>query len=122
VNISGNFPKNILNPQHKFKFDFLKSYNRTIPDTRHPACARKVYNMDRLAESPASVVVIFFNEPYSVILRTVYSILNTADARLLKEIVLVDDASTNEELLDKFGYYVKTRLPNKVKLIRSKSR
>jgi polypeptide N-acetylgalactosaminyltransferase len=78
--------------------------------------------MDRLANSPASVVVIFYNEPYSVILRTVYSILNTANERLLKEIILVDDASTNVELLDKLGYYVKTRLPTKVKLIRMKSR
>jgi polypeptide N-acetylgalactosaminyltransferase len=78
--------------------------------------------MKQLAKSPASVVVIFYNEPYSVILRTVYSILNTADERLLKEIILVDDASTNEELLDKFGYYVKTRLPKKVKLFRSKTR
>jgi len=40
----------------------------------------------------------------------------------LKEIILVDDGSSNEELKGKLDYYLDTRLPNKVKLLRLKNR
>ncbi|ETN59215.1 N-acetylgalactosaminyltransferase [Anopheles darlingi] len=96
------------------------SYNRTPPDGRHPACKRKQYDIASLPST--SVIIIFYNEPYSVLLRTVHSVLNTADARLLKEIVLVDDGSTNVELKGKLDYYVKTRLPAKVKVLRQRQR
>uniref|UniRef100_U5EZA8 Polypeptide N-acetylgalactosaminyltransferase n=1 Tax=Corethrella appendiculata TaxID=1370023 RepID=U5EZA8_9DIPT len=96
------------------------SYNRTPPDGRHPACRNKKYDLDNLLTT--SVIIIFYNEPYSVLVRTVHSVLNTADSRLLKEIILVDDASTNDELKDKLDYYVKTRLPNKVKILRLRNR
>lgn len=96
------------------------SYNRTPPDERHPACRRKVYDIDSLPST--SVIIIFFNEPYSVLVRTVHSVLNTADARLLKEIILVDDGSTNEELKGKLDYYLRTRLPSKVKVLRQRNR
>ena len=96
------------------------SYNRTSPDGRHPACRKKTYNLDDLLTT--SVIVIFYNEPYSVLVRTVHSVLNTADPRLLKEIILVDDASTNIELKGKLDYYIKTRLPTKVKTLRLRNR
>jgi polypeptide N-acetylgalactosaminyltransferase len=96
------------------------SYNRTSPDGRHPACRKKVYNLDDLLTT--SVIIIFYNEPYSVLVRTVHSVLNTADPRLLREIILVDDASTNVELKGKLDYYIKTRLPTKVKMLRLRNR
>lgn len=95
------------------------SYNRTPPEGRNPHCIRMRYDTKHLPT--AAVIIIFYNEPYSVILRTVYSVINTASENL-KEIVLVDDASTNEELLDKLEYFVATRFPKMVKLIRTKSR
>lgn len=97
------------------------SYNRTAPDARNPLCKKLIYDRDSLPT--ASVVVIFYNEPYSVLVRTVHSILNTADSRNLKEIILVDDYSTNKELLGKLDYYVESRLPKGlVKIIRLKNR
>lgn len=96
------------------------SYNRTTPDTRHPACKRKTYATDKMGTT--SVIIIFYNEPYSVLVRTVHSVLNTSPPELLKEIILVDDCSTNNELKGKLEYYVETRLPKKVKLLRLKSR
>lgn len=96
------------------------SYNRTIPDARHPACRKKVF--DRSSLPTASVIIIFFNEPYSVLVRTVHSVLNTSPKNLLKEVILVDDGSSNTELKYKLDYYVKTRLSDKVKVLRLKNR
>ncbi|CAH2084297.1 unnamed protein product [Euphydryas editha] len=50
------------------------AYNRTLKDYRNPACKRVVYD----AELPsASVILIFHNEPYSVVIRTIWSVLNS---------------------------------------------
>lgn len=99
------------------------SYNRSVPDARNPACRKKRFDMDGLAGFPTSVIIIFFNEPYSVLVRTVHSVLNTVtDGRLLKEVILVDDASTNVELKDKLDYYITNMLPKKVKMLRLKNR
>lgn len=96
------------------------SYNRTVPDARHPACRKKSYDVDSLPTT--SVIIIFFNEPYSVLVRTVHSVLNTSPKNLLKEIILVDDGSSNVDLKHKLDYYVKSRLSEKVKILRLKNR
>lgn len=97
------------------------SYNRTVQDARNPLCRKQHFDIDVLPTS--SVIIIFYNEPYSVLVRTVHSVLNTVDKRILKEIILVDDSSTHHELQGKLDYYIETRLPKgAVKLIRLKSR
>lgn len=96
------------------------SYNRTVPDARHPACRKKSYDVESLPTT--SVIIIFFNEPYSVLVRTVHSVLNTSPKNLLREIILVDDGSSNVDLKHKLDYYVKSRLNDKVKILRLKNR
>lgn len=97
------------------------SYNRTVPDARHPACKKKSYDLSSLPTT--SVIIIFFNEPYSVLIRTVHSVLNTSPKNVLKEIILVDDGSSNVELKYKLDYYVETRFSDKVvKVLRLKNR
>lgn len=41
----------------------------------------------------ACVIIIFHNEAWSVLLRTVYSVLSRSEPELLKQVILVDDAS-----------------------------
>lgn len=68
-----------------------------------------------------SVIVIFHNEHLSSLLRTCYSVWNRTPANLLTEIILVDDASTIENLGNELTEYVAAYLPI-VKLIRVKER
>lgn len=97
------------------------SYNRTTPDARNPLCKNVQYDLDALGT--ASVVIIFYNEPYSVLVRTVHSAINTCPGKILKEVILVDDCSTNVELKEKLDYYIATRFEKDlVKTIRLKSR
>ena len=92
------------------------SYNRTPPDVSNDLCSMIHYDVPSLPS--ASVIIIFYEEPYSVLLRTVHSVLNTAPSMLLKEIILVDDFSSFTDLKGKLAHYVKNRLPEKVKLLR----
>ncbi|XP_015602168.1 N-acetylgalactosaminyltransferase 6 [Cephus cinctus] len=94
------------------------SVNRSVPDIRHSDCHKKKYykNLD-----PVSVIVSFHNEHLSTLLRTCWSIVNRSPPSLLKEIILVDDASSKQELKSKLDEYVAQNLP-KVKIVRLRNR
>lgn len=65
--------------------------NRTLPDVRKKKCLLNNYDN----ELPiTSIIIVFHNEAWSVLLRTVWSVINRSPKHLLKEIILVDDAST----------------------------
>ena len=67
------------------------SVRRSLPDVRDAEC--NLVKWDHRPLPSVSVVIIFHNEALSVLLRTVYSVLDQSDAALLKEIILVDDFS-----------------------------
>jgi len=74
-----------------------------------------------------SVVVCFHNEAWSVLLRTVHSILDRSPSHLLDEIILVDDASTMSHLKEELETYMASypkvkviRAPERVGLIRAR--
>lgn len=68
-----------------------------------------------------SVIIIFHNEHLSTLLRTCYSVWNRTPAKLLTEIILVDDASTLEDLGHDLNEYLEAYM-SIVKLVRLKER
>ncbi|XP_034021215.1 polypeptide N-acetylgalactosaminyltransferase 11, partial [Thalassophryne amazonica] len=82
-------------------------------------CRDQVYP---LALPSASVVICFFNEAFSALLRTVHSVLDRTPPALLHEIILVDDHSDLEELKEDLDRYVRDELQVKVQLVRNQKR
>lgn len=68
-----------------------------------------------------SVIIVFRNEAWSTLLRTIWSVYNKSPKALLKEIILVDDKSDRAHLGKQLEDYVKT-IPVKTLLIRTLTR
>ena len=66
------------------------SLHRSLVDNRHPEC-RVIKWFDPLPK--VSVIIIFHNEAWSTLLRTIHSVIDRSDPKLLTEILLVDDCS-----------------------------
>ena len=75
------------------------SLHRTVPDTRDPRCKAVNYDEDL---PNASVIIIFTNEAWSPLIRTIWSVLETTTESMLHEIILVDDFSDKKHLRGKF--------------------
>lgn len=78
-----------LNAFNRYASDHIP-INRTLPDVRIEGCKSETYPGLYFT---TSVIICFHNEAWSVLLRSVYSILNRSPTHLLKEIILVDDFS-----------------------------
>jgi len=95
------------------------SLNRTVPDTREDECRYWDYPTDL---PTASVILVFHNEGWSTLLRTVNSVINRSPPQFLHEVVLVDDKSELEHLHEKLEEELKKPYYAKVKLVRNKER
>ncbi|XP_013415753.1 polypeptide N-acetylgalactosaminyltransferase 1 [Lingula anatina] len=88
---------------------------RDVPDARSQDCKRLVYDRDKLPN--VTVIMPFYNEALSMLLRAIHALLDRTPSRLLVEIILIDDASKNEDLKEPLTKYI--RLLKKVRLVRS---
>ncbi|KAM6410639.1 LOW QUALITY PROTEIN: polypeptide N-acetylgalactosaminyltransferase 12 [Pluvialis apricaria] len=94
------------------------SLHRRLPERWHPLCREEKYDYYSLPKT--SVVIAFYNEAWSTLLRTVHSVLETSPDILLEEIILVDDYSDKEHLKETLENYVAGL--RKVRLIRANKR
>nr|XP_053630695.1 putative polypeptide N-acetylgalactosaminyltransferase 9 isoform X3 [Cherax quadricarinatus] len=94
------------------------SVHRTLPDPRDEWCKAPGRFLDNLPET--SVIVCFHNEAWSVLLRTVHSILDRSPPQFLKEIILVDDNSDMPHLMQQLEDYM-AQYP-KVRIVRAPKR
>lgn len=67
------------------------SPNRTLRSVVAKECNDVKYNIDELPD--VSVIIIYTNEIFSALVRTVWSVINRTPKKLLREIILVDDFS-----------------------------
>lgn len=94
------------------------SLHRSLPDPRYDECKRLSYP-ERLPTT--SVIVIFHNEAWTTLLRTVWSVIDRSPSELIKEIILVDDLSTWSFLKRPLDDYIAI-FPVPIKLIRNTRR
>lgn len=128
-----NIKKPDLNVENQKKFDdgwqnhayneyasTIIPLNRTLKDIRVDGCDAE-YGSDTNLPT-ASVIMCFHNEAWSVLLRGVYSLLNRSPNHLLKEILLVDDFSDFDHLLEPLDTYLLTHFGTRVRVLRNKKR
>ncbi|CAL8069733.1 unnamed protein product [Orchesella dallaii] len=96
------------------------SPNRTVPDTREAACKNEVYDTDL---PTMSVIIIYTNEAFTSLIRTLHSVINRTPSKFLREIVLVDDFSDHRDLKGKLERYIARKFPaGKIRLIKLSKR
>nr|KAG5711900.1 hypothetical protein BaRGS_026341 [Batillaria attramentaria] len=91
--------------------------HRELPDFRSQQCREKQYPSTLPS---VSVIIIFHNEAWSTLLRSVHSILDRTRDDLLTEVILVDDSSTMDHLKKPLEKYFRDY--PKVKIVRSPER
>ncbi|XP_051875280.1 N-acetylgalactosaminyltransferase 7 isoform X2 [Pristis pectinata] len=107
----------VLGPEYKdavqatikeFGFNMVASdqisLDRTINDLRHEECKYWHYD-ERLLTS--SVIIVFHNEGWSTLMRTVHSVIKRTPKKYLAEIVLIDDYSNKAHLKERLEEYLK---------------
>ncbi|XP_012146100.1 N-acetylgalactosaminyltransferase 7 [Megachile rotundata] len=94
------------------------SLDRSVPDTRMTEC--KHWNYPEVLPR-TSVIIVFHNEGWSVLMRTVHSVINRTPPQFLEEILLVDDYSDKDNLKGELESYIE-QWEGKVKLIRNYER
>ncbi|XP_054167331.1 probable N-acetylgalactosaminyltransferase 9 [Oppia nitens] len=90
--------------------------NRSLPDARPYECSKVEYDLKTL--SSTSIVIIYTNEIWSALIRTIWSVWNRTPDILLKEIILVDDFSDKIELKDLLDKYLNYFFGDRVNVIR----
>jgi len=83
---------------------------REVPDTRDSRCLSKPYLKEK-SSLKASIIICFHNEAWSTLLRTVYSVIKRTPRKLIQEIILLDDFSSDERLEKKLEHFLSSNLP-----------
>lgn len=94
------------------------SVRRSLPDLRFSECKNLIYP-EKLPTT--SIIIIFHNEAINTLLRTIWSVIDRSPKELIKEIILVDDDSTDEDLTNEI-YSNFTHVPIDIRIIQNDKR
>ncbi|CAG9539114.1 unnamed protein product [Cercopithifilaria johnstoni] len=94
--------------------------NRSLPDIRKHQCRIKIYSPPSQLPT-TSVIIVYHNEAFSTLMRTVMSVILRSPHENLKEIILVDDFSTRTFLKAELDNFV-AKLNIHIKVIRANER
>ncbi|XP_063447802.1 polypeptide N-acetylgalactosaminyltransferase 1-like [Mytilus trossulus] len=124
ITFVGEEKKKVKELLPKYRINILASdlipLNRLVPDSRPPRCKYRTYAHDL---PTTSVIIPFYDEWPSVLIRTVYSIINRTPRHLLQEIILVDDNSQMVELKRPLDEYINDNFPkDMIKIVRNPKR
>uniref|UniRef100_A0A0K0G3E8 Polypeptide N-acetylgalactosaminyltransferase n=1 Tax=Strongyloides venezuelensis TaxID=75913 RepID=A0A0K0G3E8_STRVS len=122
--------KTLLSPEELVKFETgfkNNAFNQYASDliSIHRSLPTDIDDECKIAQFPeklpdTSVIMCFHNEAWSVLLRSVHSVLERSPDSLLKEIILVDDFSDMQHLKKQLDEYM-SQFP-KVKILRLEQR
>ncbi|WAQ94194.1 GLT13-like protein, partial [Mya arenaria] len=104
------------NAFNRYASDMI-SLHRALPDVRAETCKTIDYGTNLPS---ACVIIIFHNEAWSVLLRTIHSVIDRSEPNLLKQIIVVDDFSDFDHLKDPLQEYIDQL--DKVTLVRAHER
>ena len=104
VKLPENLPEDIQaevdQSNEKYKFNEFVSrlipLDRELKDYRTDECRTANYSVNL---PKVSIILSFYNEPFTMVMRTIYSILNRSPLDLIEEILLVDDCSDSSKLI-----------------------
>uniref|UniRef100_A0AC34FVZ8 Glycosyltransferase 2-like domain-containing protein n=1 Tax=Panagrolaimus sp. ES5 TaxID=591445 RepID=A0AC34FVZ8_9BILA len=106
---------------HNYEFNALLSDKigdrRQIPDSRHALCKEQDY-----AEvlPSASIIICYFNELPSVLIRLVNSLMDRTSSDLVTEILLINDCSDSDKNAEsEVQAYAEKNWPNKIKFYKT---
>ncbi|KAK2164304.1 hypothetical protein LSH36_66g06002 [Paralvinella palmiformis] len=111
-----------INEKEGFNFAASEkvALDRSLPDRRSSECKARKYPEDL---PNASVIIVYYNEAFSVIMRTAHSVINRTPPKYLKEVILLDDSSTRSELLEPLQDYIQKTWPDDiVRVVRTPER
>lgn len=110
-----------LQKEHNFNLlaSDMISLHRSLPDPRYDECKNLLYPKKL---PTTSVIIIFHDEAWTTLLRTVWSVIDRSPLELIKEIILVDDFSNWSVLKRPLDDYVETVRRVPIKVIRNSKR
>jgi len=79
-------------------------FSRQLPDTRHKLCKSQKYSPNLPS---ASIIICFYNEDLTTLLRTLHSVVNNTPSHLLHELILINDHSDGD-ISDRVGQHIHT--------------
>ncbi|KAK6743358.1 hypothetical protein RB195_010550 [Necator americanus] len=110
--------KRFLENQFNVMASEMISINRSLPDYRSSECQTKFYKKNL---PKTSIIIVFHNEAWTTLLRTLHSVVNRSPLDLLEEIILIDDLSDRDYLKEPLDVYIK-RFPIPTRLVHLKRR